>query len=171
VCFCAVVLMVASWSRITASTVYRERITNSANVEARLLVQDWSLKLAAERPLFGWGYGSFDRVKNKANFSSGTTPVSFGTSTTSHNTYLTILVELGSVGLALLAIPWLLIPWHSVRSAVRERQSQWFVVGVISALFVYITAANANDLKFFSFLPSIPWILLGLLRRRQLTEG
>jgi O-antigen ligase len=170
VCVVAGVVVTASWGRITASTLYRERVTNSANVQARILVQDWSLKLAAERPVFGSGYGSFDRVKNESNFSSGTTPRSFGTISTSHNTYLTILVELGSVGLALFVIPWLLIPWRAVRSALREPQSTWFAVGAVGALLVFVGAANANDFKYFSFLPAIPWLLLGLLRRRQLTE-
>jgi hypothetical protein len=164
----AVVVIAASWSRITTSTVYRERVTNATNVEARILIQDWSVKLAAERPLFGWGYGSFDRVKNSADLSSGSTPESFGKSSTSHNTYLTILVELGSVGLALLALPWLLIPWQAARSALREPHSRWFVVGAVSALFVFVAAANAGDFRFFSFVPAVPWVLLGLLRRRQL---
>ena len=170
VCVVAVVALSASWSRITASTIYRERVTNATNVQARFLIQDWSLKLAAERPVFGWGYASFDRVKNTANLSSGTTPLGFGTNNTSHNTYLTILVELGSVGLALLAIPWLLIPWRAARSALRDPRSTWFVVGAVAALIVFVAAANAGDFKYFSFLPVVPWLLLGLLRRRQLTE-
>jgi O-antigen ligase len=163
----AIVVLAVSWGDITGSTVYRDRITNASNVQARILIQDWSLKLAAERPLLGWGYGSFDRVKNNANFGSGATPLSFGTTNTSHNTYLTILVELGSVGLAIFLIPWLVIPWRAIRGGMHDPRSMWFVLGSVSALFVFVAAANAGDFKFFSFVPAIPWILLGLLRRNQ----
>ena len=37
---------------------------NRSNVEARVLIQDWSLQLAEQRPFSGWGYASFDEVKN-----------------------------------------------------------------------------------------------------------
>jgi O-antigen ligase len=166
----SLVVVTASWGRITSSTVYKARITNASNVEARILIQDWSLKLASERPVFGWGYGSFDRVKNDAQLRSGNTPLSFGTTNTSHNTYLTILVELGSVGLLLYLLPWLVIPWHAVGRAVHRRESLWFVVGAVCALGVFVAAANTGDFKFFSFVPAIPWILLGLLRRPQLAD-
>jgi O-antigen ligase len=172
----AVVAVTASWSTISASTVYRERVTNSGNVEARVLIQDWSLKLAAERPLFGWGYDSFDRAKNAARLSSGELPASVGIANTSHNSYLTILVEYGAVGLALLAIPWLLIPWRALRTAVREPpgmrepQSRWFVVGAVAALIIFVLSANTIDVKYFSFVPAVPWLLLGILRRPQLAR-
>jgi O-antigen ligase len=107
-------------------------------------------------------------VKNNANFGSGATPLSFGTTNTSHNTYLTILVELGFVGLAIFVIPWLVIPWRAIRGGMHDPRSMWFVLGSVSALFVFVAAANAGDFKFFSFVPAIPWILLGLLRRNQL---
>jgi O-antigen ligase len=163
-------VLVASWSRITATTTYRERVTNASNIQARLLIQGWSLKLAEERPFFGWGYGSFDRVKNASGFTSGTLPQSYGTTNTSHNTYLTALVEYGAVGLLLLVVPWLAIMWGAFKEALARPAVRWFAVGALAAIGVYVLTANANDFKYFSFVPAVAWILLGLLRRRQLTE-
>jgi O-antigen ligase len=167
----ATTLVVASWSQITSSNVYRERLSNSSNVQARLLIQDWSWKLAMQRPVFGWGYGAFDRVKNRANFSSGSVPLSFGTTNTSHNTYLTVLVELGVVGFLLSVVPWLAVAWRAVRDGWRDPQATWFVMGAVASLLVAVVAANADDFRFFSFVPAIPWVLLGLLRRKQLLEA
>ena len=96
----AVGVVAASWSQITESSVYSERIANEENVEGRLLVQDQALRLAAQRPLFGWGYGSFDRAKTAAGFAAEDVQ-RFGAVSTSHNTYLTVLVEYGTVGLLL----------------------------------------------------------------------
>ena len=52
----------ASGAGSRARRVYQDRITKANTVQIRVELQRWSLKLAAERPLFGWGYGSFDRV-------------------------------------------------------------------------------------------------------------
>jgi O-antigen ligase len=167
----AAVVIAASWGRITESTVYQERVTNESNIQGRVLLQDWSLKLAGERPLFGWGYGSFDRVKNSARLSSGHLPESFGTDYTSHNTYLTTLVESGGVGLALLLMPFLVITWRAFKMILARAANRWFVVGALSAIAVYILSASTVDMRFFSFVPALPWLFLGLLRRIQLSGG
>jgi O-antigen ligase len=164
------VVVTASWSRLTTSTVYRQRVTNSDNVQVRVLLQDWSLKLAEEKPLFGWGYNSFDRAKQSVNLTAGEAQKS-GLATTSHNTYLTILVDYGIIGLLLVAIPWLTILWGAFKDVARRPNSRWFTVGALAALVVYVVANNGNDFKYFSFLPAVAWILLGLLRRTQLAGG
>jgi O-antigen ligase len=166
----AAVVLTLSWGRITESPVYRERVTNESNIEGRLLLQDWSLQLAGERPLFGWGYNSYDRVKNSARLSSGNVPRSFG-DPTSHNTFLTVLVEYGAVGLILMLLPWLVIIWRAVRDALARSETSWFLVGSIAVVAVYLINASTVDMRFFSFVPAVPWLLLGLLRRTQLSRS
>jgi O-antigen ligase len=166
----AVVVLTLSWGRITESPVYRERVTNESNIEGRLLLHDWSLQLAGERPLFGWGYNSYDRVKNSARLSSGNVPRSFG-DPTSHNTFLTVLVEYGAVGLILMLLPWLVIIWLAVRDALARSQASWFLIGSMAAVAVYVINASTFDMRFFSFVPAVPWLLLGLVRRKQLSKS
>jgi O-antigen ligase len=166
----AVVVLTASWSRITTSTVYRQRITNSDNVQMRFQLQDWSLKLAEDKPLFGWGFNSFDQAKSSAGFTAQDLQ-RFGTSSTSHNTYLTVLVDYGIIGLLLFVTPWVAISWRTLKTAPARPDLRWFTVGALAALVVYVVANNAGDFKYFSFVPAVPWVLLGLLRRRQLAEG
>ena len=94
----------------------------------------------------------------------------FGTVNTSHNTYLTVLVEYGTVGLLLYLLPWLLLSLRTLKDIAARPDLRWFMVGALGALVVFAFTANAGDYQYFSFVPAVPWILLGLLRRRQLAE-
>jgi len=165
----ATVALTASWSSITTSTVYRNRVSNSGNVDVRLSLEKWSLKLAEKKPVFGWGYNAFNEAKQTAGFTAQDLQVN-GTSSTSHNSYLTILVNYGAFGLLLFAIPWIVIPWRAIKSRPSQSESPWFMFGALAALFVFAVANNTGDFKYWSFVPAVPWILLGLLRRRQLVE-
>jgi O-antigen ligase len=170
----AAVVLIASWDHIQTTNVYQQRVVGvraARNVEARVLLQDWSFKLAEARPLFGWGYNSFDRVKNAEGLSSGNIPVTFGLQNTSHNTWLTILVEYGGVGLLLIVIPWVMISWRSLKALILRPETRWFLTGALGALSVYVITASTADMRFFSFLPAVPWMLLGFLRRHQRVEG
>jgi O-antigen ligase len=165
----ATVALAASWNRLATSNLYRERVTNSGNVHVRLLLERWSLKLAEDKPLFGWGYNAFDQAKASAGFTAEDLQLN-RTSSTSHNSYLTILVNYGVLGFLLLVVPWIVIMWRSFKNIAVQADLPWFTVGALAALLVYIVANNAGDFRFFSFVPAVPWVLLGLLRRRQLSE-
>jgi O-antigen ligase len=154
--------------RIASTSVYQSRFSNGSNVSVRLVLQRASVTLAERRPITGWGYGSFDEVKNSANLQTSNPGALL--SNTSHNSFLTLLVELGGVGLILLLIPWGLIYVRTVSAARRANEHQWFFVGVASALPVYIISASTYDTRFFSYLPALPWILLGLARRLAADE-
>jgi O-antigen ligase len=169
-----VALVVAGlWSSITSTSLYKNRFSNQTNVQARLLINRWSLELASRKPILGWGYGSFDEVKNSANLSAAGSglPRSVGLYYTSHNTYLTILVELGGVGLLLLLIPWLVTVRSSLRSLFRgPPSSAWLVVGLLGALGVWIINAGTFDMRFFSLVWVLPWLAVGFLRRMALDD-
>jgi O-antigen ligase len=164
------VAIAASWSQISASTLYRERVTNERNVQARVVIQDWSIKVFQERPVFGWGYGSFNIVKRDAQLGSAGVPRVFETST-SHNTFLTILVESGTLGLTLFLLPWVSIFWGAVKNALAHPEVRWFLVGSLAALTVYFVTANVSDRRYFSLLPALAWMFLGILRRHQLARA
>jgi O-antigen ligase len=165
----AVVVIAASWDRITSSTVYRERATNSVNVQVRAQLDKVSWKLAKEKPLVGWGYNSFDQAAASAGFAAVSVD-KYGAVITSHNTFLTVLVNQGIIGLFLLLLPWVVIPWRAIKGVAGRADLRWFSVGALAALGTYFVAANTTDTKYFSFVPAIPWVLLGLLRRQQLAE-
>lgn len=166
----AIAVTAASWSRLTQTSLYRNRIANDNTVAIRSELQRWSLKFAEQKPLFGWGYGSFDRLEQSTGLSSGTLSRTDVSTSTSHNSFLTILVEYGTVGLALLLVPWLVIGWGGLVQASKRPELRWLLVGALGSLTIYALAANSIDFRFFSFVPALPWLSLALLRRHQLAE-
>jgi O-antigen ligase len=164
-CIAGLVLAFA-WGSFANSQVYQKRVSNSATVQTRVIIQNWSFKLAREKPVLGWGYGSFDRIKNSATNLGGTADqTKLGQGSTSHDTFLTILVELGGVGLALFLLPWLIIGRRLlvfVRSPGPER---WFGLVCLATCAVFFISAATFDMRFFSFVSVLPWIALGCGRR------
>jgi O-antigen ligase/polysaccharide polymerase Wzy-like membrane protein len=161
----ALVIGIASWSNIKATRVYQERLSNHSNVASRQLLTAWSIDLAQLKPITGWGYGSFDRVKNTVPLPSAGIPREYAADDTSHNTFLTVLVELGSVGLGLLLVPWLIIAYQASRLGINVAARRWFVIAWVATLLVYVINASFSDFRFFSFVAALPWIALGMLRR------
>ena len=144
--------------------VYQQRVSQRETVETRVALQDWSFRLAAQKPVFGWGYGSFDRVKNTAGFSAEGIAIASVLEATSHDTYLTILVELGLVGLLLLILPFVIVAFRAIASRARGR-GEWIVATSLCSLFVIALTASTLDYRFFSFALMLPFVFLALLRR------
>jgi O-antigen ligase len=166
-----VALLVAGlWTSISSTSLYKDRFSNKTNVEERVIIDRWSLELAGRKPILGWGYGSFDKVKDSANLSTGSSSIPYSQviKYTSHNTYLTILVELGGVGLALLIIPWIVVARSSFRLIRADPSNAWLIVGSLGVLGVSAINAGTYDMRFFAIAWLLPWLALGLLRRRTL---
>jgi O-antigen ligase len=167
-----VVALVAAglWTSISSTGLYKNRLSDQTNVEERVIIDRWSLELAGRRPFLGWGYGSFDSVKDSANLSTGNSSIPFSQAIkyTSHNTYLTILVELGGIGLILLLAPWIAIARSSFRLARANLPDAWLVVGFLGVLGIWIINAGTFDMRFFAMAWVLPWLAVGVLRRRTL---
>jgi O-antigen ligase len=159
-------LLLVFWPQIRSSSVYQSRITEKQNVEARLVLQKVSLKLLERKPLLGWGYNSFDRVKYNVTVPSPQLPLSQALQSTSHDTYLTILVEYGAIGFAIFAVPWIAILWRGVGHIRRFSTHRWFAAAMLGSIFLLAINAATLDYRFFSFVPMLGWLLLALLRRR-----
>jgi O-antigen ligase len=160
-----VIVILALWPSIRATTVYQERGAERANVRVRAGLQDWSLQLAAQKPIFGWGYGSFDRVKNTSELTAaGGISIKYLLDSTSHNSYLTMLVETGVIGLLLYALPFLILAGRAMARARAPSPDGWVIAGTLASLFVIVLSAVTLDFRFFSFAQVLPWILLAILR-------
>ena len=83
---------------------------------------------------------------------------------TSHDTFLTILVELGLVGVLLYATP-LVVAFAGILRGARERMD-WEVAALVGTVIVYLVSALTFDMRFFSLVPALPWIAAGLARRK-----
>lgn len=159
-------LLVMFWPQIRTSSVYQTRFTQKQNIEARLVLQDVSLKLIAKKPALGWGYDSFDRVKYDVSVPSPQLPLSQALQSTSHDTYLTILVEYGAVGFAFFVLPWVAIFVRGLGRVRKPAPDRWFVAAMLGSIVLLAVNAATLDYRFFSFVPMLGWLSLALLRRR-----
>jgi O-antigen ligase len=164
------IALVAAWPQLTQAELYQKRIAEQTNIAGREDVQDASLAAAAEKPVLGWGYGSFDRAK-LAVADEISVRVEGSLETTSHNGLLTILVEFGAVGLLLLLAPWTVIALRGVGLVRRHVAERWLLVGSIAALAVFVLNAMTTDLKYFSLVSALPWLFVGLVRRASDEDG
>jgi O-antigen ligase len=154
---------------VERTSVYQNRFSVSSTVDIRVAISDVSMKLAAEKPVLGWGYNTFDEVKNASDFvaaagAKGGVALSSVLKTTSHNTYLTIIVELGALGLLLYAIPFAVICFRAVMTRPPPDQS-WIVGVALGSLLVIVLTAVTLDFRFFSFPMMLPFVFLAILRR------
>jgi O-antigen ligase len=151
-----------AWGFLTSSSIYESRVSDTGTVQTRLELAHRSVQLFGEHPVFGTGYRSFDEVKN---LPSGpvATPLEFVD--TSHNTFLTYLVELGILGLALLLSFWGWVLWRAFRHRRADRGAPWLTLGWVVLLVVYVVNAMLIDMRFYSYVAVLPWIALGFLRR------
>jgi O-antigen ligase len=161
-----VVLMTAAmWPSISSSELYEDRVRQSDTIQSRIGLQEWSLDLAEKKPLFGWGFGSFDRVKNTEELGSVEgIPIRYMLETTSHNTYLTFLVELGAIGLLLYVLPFLVYGVRAYRRARAPGPDGWIIAGSLGSLVVIVITAATIDFRFFSFAQMLPWLFLAIVR-------
>jgi O-antigen ligase len=160
-----VVVLVVLWPSIRATTLYQERGAETTDIRVRSGLQDWSFQLAAQKPLFGWGYGSFDRVKNASELTAaGGVSIRYLLESTSHNSYLTMLVETGAFGLLLYVLPFLILAGRAIARTRAPTPDGWVIAGTIASLFVIVLSAVTLDFRFFSFAQVLPWVLLGILR-------
>ena len=124
-----------------------------------------AIQLAEQKPALGWGYGSFDTVKNGPNADIEGVYAASVKLYTSHDTFLTMLVELGLVGVCLFAIPFLVVGTTSVRRMRSGGADAWVRSASVAALGVCVLSAMTFDTRFFSVAIVLPWIFLGLARR------
>ena len=153
------------WPHIRSSSVYQTRLTEKQNVQARVVLQEVSFKLIERRPLLGWGYDSFDRVKYDVTVPSGVLPLTYALKSTSHDSYLTILVNYGAVGFALFLLPSVAIVLRALRRLRAPSHDRWFLVAMPGEHRAYLHQRRDAGLPFYSYVPMLAWLALALLRR------
>jgi O-antigen ligase len=160
----AVVAVASNWQTVEASRLYRLRVDNTTTAETRVELTRWSLELAAAKPLIGWGVESFDLVKKTASVQAANAASPSSEWATSHNSFLTILVEFGAIGFTLFLYPWVAITYAAVRRIRLSTENRWLLVGCIAMLSVCAINELFIDMRFFSYTSMLPWLVLGMAR-------
>jgi O-antigen ligase len=143
-----------------------ERLNNVRSAESRVIQNGASLKMIEARPWLGWGYGNYERYNRE--FVARVGDVAVQKSTTSHNTYLTLTVEMGLVGLALYAfsVAW----WLFLSLRVWRRLPRAGVLGrsmlVLLWLLIldHVIVSNFMDMiRYNLFGTTVFWMALGFI--------
>lgn len=143
-----------------------KRINEQKPIDDRIVVTDAMIQMVLEKPFFGWGYDSLN--SNVVNYYRhvGSASILIGF-TTSHNTFLTILTELGIIGFLLYMIPfiWLLIQsiniWKDKKAI---NTDQWLLLMTIwLGCLQYFVVSNFMDMRFFPIGLTLWWMMLGLI--------
>jgi len=105
-------------------------------------------------------------VKNSQTFigTSGQDQI-VGRGSTSHDSFLTILVETGVVGLLIYLAPWGVLLSRSFAAVRAPTPDRWLLLVALALPIVYALSAATFDMRFFSYVQVLPWLALGLARR------
>lgn len=144
------------------SAFLEERASNQENVHGRFAFGSTGVRMFEDEPIVGQGFGTYD-VRAR-DFAAGFGQVGAGVAVadTSHNSFLTILAELGAVGFLLYAAA-IFAALKTIVSGLRGGGvDRLKVVALVAGLLSYFVSANLIDMRFFSFAVSLFWFNLGL---------
>ena len=148
----------------------RERLQSSEqDANARLVLANAGRRMFYAKPVFGWGFGNYDRydwrfLERVREFTPTEWQIKKGTS---HHTYLTILAEMGVVGFTLYALPvfwWLALSIKSLSRLPKDGLwSRRLLVIMWMSIVVHIIIAQDLDMRFFYYCLTLFWINLGFI--------
>jgi O-antigen ligase len=166
-----ILLVGVSSTRPEVGATLKERVSRlTSDLSGRTIIWKTTLDVATERPLLGWGPGSFSPAFDRAVSGEDATPVPgrairghHHAWLTAHNTYLMMFAERGLMGVTSLAILGLFL-WLVVRRAIRNADARTRNV----ALGVVVTATGfaVYGLVQYMFFPRaigfLVWMILGI---------
>ena len=121
------------------------------------------------RPVFGWGFGNYDRYDwrfiERTEYKA---PTDYHVrKSTSHNTFLTVLAEMGAVGFFLLYFPvmwWLVYTIKALPQLPRKGfWSRRLLILMWLPVLAYTVVSQSIDLRFFYYVLTLFWIYLALI--------
>lgn len=136
--------------------LYSEGSTQSAL--SRLPVMLAAYRMFEQKPIFGWGYGNFNRFDRQFQSRVGDLVNPDEKNLTSHNMYLTVLAEQGLVGLTLVLMPVICLLLSTIKIRSRFPRSGFKSGNMIGLLWLVIL----SYIIVFNFAPMVVVFGLGL---------
>jgi O-antigen ligase len=163
------VAVVAGWSTLASSDRTEGGITSSHEIHDRLNMIATALWAIPQRPLFGWGIGTFAQVNTYHHQQwAPEVPWIRGYGIVSHLTELGIATELGLIGLLLWLAVLVLVAralWRAVHSLPDEPglvgRDFGMLVAVVAVMWFVI--GLTADLRFFVFGGVLVYLLVGIV--------
>jgi O-antigen ligase len=149
------------------------RITSPSQIRSRILTGYAGIRMFSERPIWGWGYETYNLHAKKFVKPVGSLKATEYEKerAPSHNTFITMLAETGVLGLLLYTFPF---AWWGFL-AVRNRHLyvvslpsksfldfRFFIILWTNLAFIFLISQSI-DIRFFPFSLVQIWLILGLL--------
>jgi O-antigen ligase len=144
-----------------------ERFNNEDTANSRIIQNMASYRMIAAKPLTGWGYDDYNTYSIGFKTRVGDIPLT-GTKSTSHNTYLTLMAELGLPTFLFYFFPviWSLIltpkAWRNLpKNGFWSRRLLillWLVI-----LHIFIVTNFMDMIRFHPFGTCLWWMTLALI--------
>jgi O-antigen ligase len=146
-------------------TYAQERFYNEGTALDRLVVYYTAWEMIKVKPFLGWGYETYDLYD--AQFETRVANHVTNYNLTSHNTFLTILVERGFIGFLIYTFPvfWWLFLSFRVWSRMPKSGfwSRKLLIIFWLAIVFQVVVGNFTDTKRDTFVFTTWWIILGFI--------
>ena len=155
----AVLLAAITWGALSQNDLVQDRVMDTENVTGRVERIVWSWDRFLEHPILGQGPGALDAMMQtvfQEEFD------------TSHNTYLTMMVDYGFVRFALfLAVvaSWLTRAGLILASSRRGQFEYSVVAAMVGFLLIWLLSGMSIELKLFPYFGALFWIAGGVIER------
>lgn len=146
-----------------------ERLVVQDTVDSRIVLAHAGRQMFYAKPFLGWGFGNYDRydwqfMERVGNAAPTDWDINKGTS---HNTYLTVLAEMGIVGFFLQFFPVVWWLWLTIKVWPRlPRMGFWsrrLLILLWLSIIFYLIATQVMDARFFWQSIGTWWFSLGLV--------
>ena len=143
-----------------------ERLNHQSTIDSRLISNYAHLGMIQAKPLLGWGHGNYNRYH--LPFVKPVEGVPFrDVNISSHNTHLSMAVELGLLGLTLYFMPWLLLLKRSITAYKRLPRegfySRYLLVVLWLGVVFWFVVTNFMNMRLAPWGNTWVWLPLGLI--------
>ena len=147
------VVVASGADRLLDNPVVHDRVLERNNVTGRIDRMIFGWEKFQDRPLLGWGPGALDTLMGRTYPEQGFN--------TSHNTYLTLMVDGGifmflSFG-ALVAF-WFVQAYQALQLSAAKSFERSVLGVMLGVLLIYLLSGLALELKFFGYFAALFWI-------------
>jgi hypothetical protein len=156
----SVMVVLLAWGTLSESQIFQDRVMEKENVTGRFARITWSVQRYLEKPILGWGSESLDALMTREFAADGFD--------TSHNTYLTMLVDGGTFLLLAFmaqALAWLRQALVVARSLDKHRFERSACGVMLGCLLLYLLSGMAVELRYFGFFTAMFWIAGAAIER------
>ncbi len=146
-------LLIWVWQSLPQNDPVKERLLEQGNVVGRFERTIFALKEFEQKPLFGWGSGTLDVLTAKRYPVEGFS--------TSHNTFVTMLVDDGVVVTLLfvaLIIAWFRQGFQVIRRSGRNSFERSAAAVFLGCILIYLISGMALELRYFGYINALLWI-------------